>query len=78
MLGHSLERVEQKKDVGGVDERFCAKCLAIAHLDHAVGSSTFDVPPIAFVPPYSVTTRYESARLSRIRSYHTRAPPSFA
>jgi hypothetical protein len=76
-LGHTLERIEQKKDVGGIDESFCAKCLAIAHLDHAVGTASIDLQPVRFAPPYSPTARYENARLSLVRHYHSRAPPDF-
>jgi hypothetical protein len=77
-LGHSFERIEQKKDVGGVDESFCAKCLAIAHLDHAVAATSFDLPQIPYAPPSSATSPYQNVRLAPVRHYHTRAPPSLS
>jgi hypothetical protein len=77
-LGHDLERIEQKKDVGGIDESFCAKCLAIAHLDHAVDATSLVLPLVRFAPPLASTAQYESARVALVRHYHSRAPPDFA
>ncbi|MGI9026849.1 MAG: hypothetical protein ACR2GP_14965 [Burkholderiaceae bacterium] len=78
LLGHSFEQIEKKKEATDPTERVCAKCLALAHLDHAVSG---EMPAIALpeawpaVAVASVAGRAESAFFHHYRS---RAPPVFS
>ena len=78
LLGHSLERIEQKKDAGGPDESFCAKCLAVAHLDHAVSTGSVDVAASSFTPPRTAAVRNDEAPTFFVAVYQSRAPPTFS
>lgn len=74
LLGHDLVRLS-RSDATDPQELVCAKCLAVAHLDHAVAAN---VPRPIVVPPAPVLTAripsrsFEPAFVARYRS---RAPP---
>ncbi len=74
LLGHDLARVA-RTDALDPQEAACAKCLAIAHLDHAIVA---DVPTPAVVRSSPLRTArvpahaFEPAFVARYRS---RAPP---
>lgn len=74
LLGHDLSRLTQKESTDP-QEPLCAKCLAIAHLDHAVAG---DVPALPVVPlrhaRVAVATP-ASFDPSFIARYRSRAPP---
>ncbi len=78
LLGHSFEQIEKKKDATDPQERVCAKCLALAHLDHALSSDTpasalLEAKPV--IAPAIVAGRTEFAFFP---SYLSRAPPVFS
>jgi hypothetical protein len=83
-LAHDFERIHSSridahsKDVTDHDEAFCAKCLAIAHLDHASGTTGLQFVPAAYAPPRCAPTIRESASLAVVTVYRSRAPPIFS
>jgi hypothetical protein len=77
LLGHDLAQFEAQKrgDTSDPQELVCAKCLAIAHLDHAVdvGIVTLDLPaPVTVAVDVPVEAGTTPAFVARYRS---RAPP---
>ena len=78
LLGHSFEQIEKKKDATAPQEQVCAKCLALAHLGHALAG---DTPPIALpeaksgIAPAITAGRTEFAIF---HGYRSRAPPVFS
>lgn len=78
LLGHSFEQLEKKnKDAPDPHQQVCAKCLALAHPDHALGGA----PAIALPEVQHVTSPASGS--SRIAftvfySYRSRAPPVFS
>ena len=75
LLGHGLAQIAQQESTDP-QELVCAKCLAIAHLDHAV-----DVVVPTFEPVVFATAPIDSATVPTIdpaffASYRSRAPPA--
>jgi hypothetical protein len=80
LLGHDFAQLEVQKrgDASDPQELVCAKCLAIAHLDHAVDVAIAPlVLPRATAPLVDVVVEagYEPRFAARYRS---RAPPIFS
>ena len=78
LLGHSFEQIEKKKDATDPQQRVCAKCLALAHLDHALSG---DVPAIAQPqarPAIATAVVARRAELAFFHHYRSRAPPVFS
>ncbi len=78
LLGHSFEQIEQKKDTTAPQEQLCAKCLALAHLDHALAG---DPPPIALPdakPAIALVIAAGRTEVGFFHSYRSRAPPVFS
>jgi hypothetical protein len=80
LLGHDLAQLTVKKRVDTTDpqELVCAKCLTIAHLDHALAGG-----PPALALPVPVALRVDVAFAGGIASVHvdryrSRAPPLFS
>ncbi len=84
LLGHGLAQLSAasaglpKPESNDAQELVCAKCLAVAHLDHAVSG---DVPAFAPVrtPPERVAARVvRPLDLAFVATYRSRAPPALA
>ena len=78
LLGHSFEQIEKKKDATDPQDRVCAKCLALAHLDHALSG---DVPAIALPearPVIATAIVAGRTELAFFHHYRSRAPPVFS
>jgi hypothetical protein len=84
VLGHSIEQIAKQDRDGRNDtpsdapESLCAKCLALAHLDHAVDGpvhATVDIAPISFA---RVATTISRVDLAPARAYESRAPPTLS
>ncbi len=78
LLGHSFEQLEKKKDATDPQEQVCAKCLTLAHLDHALSG---DMPAITLPQAQPVTASAiptGRATLAFFHSYRSRAPPVFS
>ena len=78
LLGHSFEQLTQKKDATDPQEQVCAKCLALAHLDHVLSGD-----PVAITLPDSRPDSPPPAAHGRVGfavvlSYRSRAPPIFS
>ena len=73
-----VSQLSQKQDTTDPKDAVCAKCLAIAHLDHALGGDG----PVAIVPrvapdaPSAFVTA--TVDLGFHARYRSRAPPSFS
>jgi hypothetical protein len=76
-LGHAFEDIQQQKDFTPHQE-LCAKCLAVAHLDHAVAVAPMPLEPLLAAPILSSSVPYEDARLTLVSHYRSRAPPLFS
>ena len=76
---HDFERLHaSSKASSGPDDAFCAKCLAVAHLDHGDGVAQVQLALASFsFPPHEVVLR-DSASLAFVAGYHSRAPPDFS
>jgi len=75
-LGHDFERIHAAShDATDHEDAFCAKCLAIAHLDHAAGATW--VPPalLSYSPPLVASIAYEGTTPTFVGVYRSRAPP---
>lgn len=78
LLEHGFEQIEKKKDATNPREQVCAKCLALAHLDHALAG---DTPLIALpdgrlaIAPAMAAGRTE---FPFFHTYRSRAPPVFS
>ena len=78
LLEHRFEQIEKKKDATNPRGQVCAKCLALAHLDHALAGVT---PPVALpdekpvAVPAMTVGRTEFAFFP---TYRSRAPPVFS
>ncbi len=78
LLGHSFEQIEKKKDGTDPQERVCAKCLALTHLDHALSG---DMPAIALPearPAVVTAIVFGRAESAFFHNYRSRAPPVFS
>lgn len=77
LLGHDLTRLSQKETTDP-QELVCAKCLAIAHLDHAMSGGVPTLEPatlrherLSFATPPAFDPSF-------VARYRSRAPPSFS
>jgi hypothetical protein len=77
LLGHDLAQLSQK-DATDPQDAVCAKCLAIAHFDHAVSGDvpTFTLPPHAPEPIAQADS--PGIDLAFVARYRSRAPPVFS
>ncbi len=77
LLGHDLSRLA-RSDATDPQELVCAKCLAVAHLDHAVPVA--GLPPIVVRPAPVLVARVpdRSFEPAFTADYRSRAPPVFA
>jgi hypothetical protein len=77
LLGHDLARlkVDQRGDTTDPQELLCAKCLTIAHLDHAMagGPPALSLPK---APPHSIDIAIDRGIATvTVAVYRSRAPP---
>ena len=77
LLGHGVALLTQK-DSTDPSELVCAKCLAIAHLDHAVSGGIPVIEPIPSTPVRVAAIPVLHFDLAFFASYRSRAPPVFA
>jgi|GEM_PF-2188279 len=84
VLGHSIEQIaKQGRDASNdapndAPESVCAKCLALAHLDHVVDTSVPAAVDIAADHPSIVATTVPPVDLALARAYESRAPPTIS
>lgn len=80
LLGHGLSQLakQDRQEAPDPGEPACAKCLALAHLDHAVStvppSIAFEAvrfPAVAHVPAPAIVVPF-------VAHYRSRAPPVLA
>lgn len=77
LLEHGFEQIE-KKNPANPREPVCAKCLALAHLDHALSGTA---PPIALPdarPAMAPAAAVGPAEFAFVPIYRSRAPPAFS
>jgi len=74
LLGHGVAQLTQKESTDP-SELVCAKCLAIAHLDHAVGGHVTAIEPIPSTPERVASVPAFHFDLAFFASYRSRAPP---
>ncbi len=74
LLGHGLAQLSQP-DTTDPQELVCSKCLAIAHLDHAVSGHVPAIAPIPSAPARVATVPVVHRELAFFASYRSRAPP---
>lgn len=77
LLEHGFEQIE-KKSATNPREPVCAKCLALAHLDHALSG---DTPPLALPdagPAMAPAAAVGRAEFAFVPTYRSRAPPAFS
>lgn len=78
-LDHDFGRIHSSaRDVTGPDEAFCAKCLAIGHLDHAAGGAWAEPALVSHAAPRVAAATGDSAPPVFVGVYLSRAPPSFS
>jgi hypothetical protein len=75
LLGHDLAQFSQKKDSTDPQELVCAKCLAIAHLDHAVSPGVPVILPVRATPEAIEVAAPLALDLAFVADYRSRAPP---
>lgn len=78
LLGHSFEQLAHKQDTTDPQERLCAKCLALAHLDHAVAGNPPTVPLPQARPVIAFSFATGRVGLAFFPHYRSRAPPIFS
>ena len=84
LLGHSIERVAKadRADREGTPdeapESLCAKCLALAHLDHVVDAPVHPIAVVTSVQRVVVATTIAPVDLAPTRVYESRAPPAIS
>lgn len=83
LLGHSIEQIAAQDAAGGgnpshAPESVCAKCLALAHLDHAVDSPVPATIEVVVTHGVVVATSIASIDVAHARPYESRAPPAFS
>ena len=76
-LGHGIAQLSQQ-DSTDPQELVCAKCLALAHLDHAVSGTVPAVEPVDAAPVRRATIPVVHVDLAFFASYRSRAPPAFS
>jgi len=75
-LDHDFERIHAaSKDVTDHDDAVCAKCLALAHLGHAAGTSPAPTILPSYFPPLVARVVDEGVSPTLVGAYHSRAPP---
>lgn len=82
LLGHGLAQLsaqaatrDSSRDSTDPQELVCAKCLAIAHLDHAASGAVHTIEPVESTPERvaePVVAHFDPAFFA---SYRSRAPP---
>ena len=85
LLGHGLARltvaatgIASEQDSSDPQEMVCAKCLAVAHLDHALAGAA-PVPDAIALSPERVAVFVAAHRdPAFFASYRSRAPPPLA
>lgn len=77
LLGHDLKQLS-RSDTGDSQEAACAKCLAIAHLDHAVSGEAGPLVASAAAPDHVVLPASRSFAPAFVARYQSRAPPPFS
>jgi hypothetical protein len=77
-LSHDFERIHHKQDATDQDELVCAKCLAVAHLDHANSVALVHFEPATFSQPAFSPVAEISAPLRFVNNYLSRAPPALS
>ena len=78
LLGHSFEQLAQKKDATDPQERVCAKCLALAHLDHALSGDTAAIALLEARPDVAPLPTNARAEFAVFVNYRSRAPPIYS
>ena len=82
LLGHSFEQLGEpsghRKDATDPQDRVCAKCLALAHMDHALAGDTaaITLPDAQLASAPAITAG--RAAVAFFHSYRSRAPPFFS
>jgi hypothetical protein len=76
LLGHDLAQLSQKSDSSDPSQELvCAKCLAIAHLDHAVSPSVPVILPVRATPVAIEVPAPRALDVAFVAAYRSRAPP---
>ncbi len=78
LLEHSFEQIEKKKDATDPQERVCAKCLALAHLDHALSGDMTAIALPEARPVIATAIVAGRTELAFFHHYRSRAPPVFS
>lgn len=84
LLGHGLTQLSAasagvpRPDSNDPQELVCAKCLAVAHLDHAVSGVVPAFAPVHTTPERVATSVVTPIDLAFFASYRSRAPPALA
>lgn len=74
LLGHGVAQLTQKESTDP-SELVCAKCLAIAHLAHALSGDVPAIEPIPSTPERVASVPAVHLDLAFFASYRSRAPP---
>jgi hypothetical protein len=77
LLGHDLTRIA-RSDAPDPQELVCAKCLAVAHLDHAVAAGIAAIPVVGAAPVRVARVPVRSFAPAFVAPYRSRAPPVHA
>ena len=77
LLGHGLAQLSQR-DAPDPAEPICAKCLAIAHLDHAISADLPTFPPVPLRFPIADAAVALATDVAFVAHYRSRAPPVLA
>lgn len=78
LLGHSVAKLSQLQESTDPQELVCAKCLAIAHLDHAVNGTVPTLEPVPSTPERIASAPVSHRDLAFFASYRSRAPPALS
>jgi hypothetical protein len=78
-LDHDFERMHSaSKDATHQEDAFCAKCLAIAHLDQVDGVGIVSLPVASYAPVRVAAATGTVASPAFVGVYRSRAPPFFS
>jgi hypothetical protein len=78
-LEHDFERIHStSKDATHHEDAFCAKCLAVAHLDQFDGVGVVALPVSSYAPVRVAAATGAVAPPTFVGVYHSRAPPLFS
>lgn len=78
LLGHGMSQIAERDAGDHPPEALCAKCLAIAHLDHAVAGEVRALEAVSARPVFDALVPAAVVDLAFLARYRSRAPPVFS